>query len=181
MTKIKYYYKRYSNYSVIFFPHKGKIFECYVDSEDLERILNYKYKWYVKKYRDENRYYVNATEYLGIKNGKPKSRTVFLHRFISKASDNEFIDHLDHNTFNNRKSNLRFSDNLLNTKHRKGKNSNNTSGYRNVTWMHGWWRVQLQIDGKNHIFKEKFDDVELAGEFAEKARKKYYKEYSGRG
>lgn len=70
---------------------------------------------------------------------------------------------------------------LYNTKHRKGKNSNNVTGYRNVAYIkrdkHPYW-VQIMINGKNTPLG-KFDDVDEAGEFAERMRQKYYKDFAG--
>ena len=65
---------------------------------------------------------------------------------------------------------------------RSGKNKNNTSGYRNVSYIKGEGKyiVQLQVDGKNKRLGE-FDDVHEAGKFAEEMRKKYYGKYKGAG
>jgi hypothetical protein len=94
----------------------------------------------------------------------------------------EFVDHINHNTLDNGKENLRITSNRYNLKHRKGKNSNNKSGYRNVSWLNSYkkWCVQIQIEGKNTILG-KFDDVDEAGKFAEEMRNKYYGEYAGEG
>jgi hypothetical protein len=50
-----------------------------------------------------------------------------------------------------------------------------------VSLIAGYYRIQLQIEGRNHIFPEKFKDVDKAGKFAEKMRKKYYGKYAGSG
>jgi len=93
---------------------------------------------------------------------------------------NVYIDHINHDTLDNRKSNLRASSNDENTKHRKSKNSNNKSGFRNVAIIKGWYTVQLMIDGKNQSLA-KFKYAEDAGEYAETARQKYYGEFHGNG
>lgn len=71
---------------------------------------------------------------------------------------------------------------LYNTKHRKGKNSNNVSGYRNVTYMKNIkkkpYHVVLMIRGKRTTLG-KFSDVHEAGQFAEEMRQKYYGEFAG--
>jgi hypothetical protein len=93
------------------------------------------------------------------------------------------VDHVLHDGLDNRRSNLRITDNSSNTKNRKSKNSNNTTGYRNVTHVTSDkktpYHVQLQINGKNTVLG-KFADVDKAGKFAKEMRKKYYKEYKGR-
>jgi hypothetical protein len=43
-----------------------------------------------------------------------------------------------------------------------------------VCYIQGIWRVQLQINKRNYLFPEKFEDVYKAGCFAEEMRNKYY-------
>lgn len=150
-----------------------------IDKNKLNSFLNYEYSWHVGFHKGTNDYYVSATKYLGIIGGKPKYILVLLHDFLLDFPDAENIDHKNNNTLDNRLKNLRVSRVRNNLKNRKRKNLNNTSGYRNVSWILGYWRIQLQIEGKNHLFPEKFTDVDEAGEFAEKMRKKYYGEYAG--
>lgn len=92
----------------------------------------------------------------------------------------EKVDHINHNTLDNRRSNLRVTIDDYNLKHRRSKNKNNSSGYRNVTFNKstGKWLVQLQINGKNTRLGE-FEDVHEAGKYAEKMRKIYYGNYAG--
>jgi len=80
---------------------------------------------------------------------------------------------------NTRRSNLRITNQENNLKNRRSKNSNNKSGYRNVCWIDGYWKVQIQIDGKNHRFAENFKGVEEAGKFAELKRQEIYGEFAG--
>ena len=91
------------------------------------------------------------------------------------------IDHINHDTLDNRRNNIRITLYNNNSTNRKGKNSNNKTGFRNVCKIKDWYRVQLQINGKNHLFKEKFDNAENAGIFAEQMRQKYYKDFAGFG
>jgi len=111
-------------------------------------------------------------------NNNQKSKLLLLHRIIMKITNPKIIiDHENFNTLDNRKKNLRIIPCSNNSQHRKSKNSNNKSGYRNVSWNKSInkWVVQLQINGKNTILG-KFDDVEEANLFAIEMRKKYYKE-----
>ena len=92
------------------------------------------------------------------------------------------MDHINHNTLDNRKENLRISEVLENSRHRKGKNKNNTTGYRNVLYIKSNTKhpyiVRLQINGKG-VQLGKFADVHEAGTFAEEMRQKYYGEFAG--
>jgi len=100
---------------------------------------------------------------------------------LADVKDGGDVDHINHNTLDNRKSNLREITTSENTRNRKSKNTNNTSGYRNVCWdkQRDKWMVQLHLEGKNKRLGY-FDDVHEAGEYAEKMRKKYYGEFAGK-
>lgn len=150
-----------------------------IDLEDLERVINYPYTWF-PQYREELRnYYVRCTSYENKKSGK--SSVVFLHKFIMNIDGNEYdVDHINHNTLDNRKCNLRISKHSQNNSNRHGKNRNNKSGYRNVAKSGNWWIVQLQVNGKNtQLGKFPLDKVDEAGKFAEEMRQKYYGEFAG--
>lgn len=138
--------------------------------DDVYDYLN-QWSWYT--YIKEEKYiYATRSE-----NG----RTIWMHKEILQVSDGVLVDHKDGNGLNNQRYNLREADKIKNATNRKTANSNNTSGYRNVSFINGYYRVQLQINGKNHMFPEKFTDADKAGKFAEKMRKKYYGKYAGSG
>jgi hypothetical protein len=105
-------------------------------------------------YKGIKGYYVNATEYMGLVEGKPNYRTVLLHKFITGVYGKTHIDHINNNTLDNREVNLRIIDKSNNAINRATLNENNTSGERNVSWSnrHQKWLVQLQVDGKNTRF-----------------------------
>lgn len=148
-----------------------------IDLEDLDKVLKYPYTWYAKYQYLNKGYYVYASEY----NPETKrSKSIFLHQFIMDANG-KAVDHINGDTFDNRKINLRIAEDSDNSKNRKGKNSNNTSGYRNVSWSKRdkKWVVQMQVD-KKHKTLGSFDDVHEAGKFAEEMRQKYYGEFAGK-
>jgi hypothetical protein len=109
-----------------------------------------------------------------------------LNYFIAEVDTNSnlCVDHINHDTLDNRKCNLRIADTSDNSRHRKGRNRNNVTGYRNVSYIKNckglpYW-VQIMIDGKNTVVG-KFNNPEDAGEYAEKMRKKYYGDFAGNG
>lgn len=161
---------------------KGKMVGKFiVDLEDLEKLKKLDLSWHRALALSTGKYYIYGTIYVSTINGKPKYKRIQVHRFLLNQFDPTIIvDHIDNNPYNNKKSNLRVANKSQNCKNRDSKNSNNTSGYRNVTRMGNWWRVQLQINGKNKLFPEKFEDVHEAGIFAKEMREKYYGEYSGK-
>ena len=98
-------------------------------------------------------------------------------------AEGQDVDHINNNTLDNRKCNLRISEHKHNTRNRHGRNSNNKSGYRNVCWSKGEqkWLVQLQVNGKSTCLgKFPYDELEQAGKFAEEMRQKLYGEYAGK-
>jgi len=151
-----------------------------IDTKKLRKLMDFGHRWHVQWHDDTQTYYAHCTVYRGTIEGKPTYENVTMQTVLFECDVFEMLDHINHNTLDNREQNIRKSLRHQNLKNRKSKNSNNTSGYRNVSWIRGYWRVQLQIDGKNHMFSEKFEDVDLAGDFAEEMRKKYYGDFSGR-
>jgi len=174
-------YKINEDFVIIYLDRKdGSVLETVIDIADFDKILGYKYKWYAKYDPNTNGYYVYSTVYNGSPKRGFKNTTVKLNKYILDYTGSQEIDHIDHNTLNNRKHNLRIALFSENSKHRKDKNSNNKSGYRNVCFINGWYRIQLQVDGKNHRFSEKFENPEEANEFAKAMRQTYYGAYSGK-
>ena len=160
---------------------KGVVINVLIDTEDLDRIKNH--NWcggWRKGY--QNRHYIQYSEYQGTINGKPKYKSILLHKFIMDVWDKRKVDHINHDSLDNTRKNLRVIENKLNLLNRKSKNSNNKSGFRNVSWHErdNRWVVQLQVEGKNTILKRfKKDQLEEAGVYAEEMRQKYYGEYKG--
>lgn len=70
-----------------------------------------------------------------------------MHRFIIQARKKEIVDHINGNTLDNRKSNLRITDVEGNSMNRRI-NKNNTSGYRGVILLpNGKYVAQIRIRG----------------------------------
>lgn len=152
-----------------------------IDLEDLEYVT--KWTWYARYNRSNQCYYATHTVY------DPKIKdtggSVGLQYYLMNRDSNPeyYIDHINHDTLDNRKNNLRVTTNKYNLRNRHSKNSNNTTGYRNVIFNKRRKKkpyvVQLQINGKNKVLGT-FEDVHEAGEFAEEMRQKYYGEFAGK-
>lgn len=148
-----------------------------IDLEDLEKVVGFPYSWFAQYDKDIDNYYAKSSVY---NTDTKRSKPLFLHQFIMDANG-KIVDHKNSNTLDNRKSNLRVVADSNNSKNRKGKNKNNTSGYRNVCWNKNInkWIVQMQIN-KKHTVLGQFDDVHEAGVFAEKMRLQLYGEFAGK-
>ena len=151
-----------------------------IDLEDMEKVINFPYTWWAKYSWANQCYYAMASEYIGTIEGKTKYKIVALHQFV--LDTDKIVDHIEHNTLDNRKSKLRIIEQGNNLKNRKGRNRNNKSGYRNVSWSKSEkkWIVQLQINKKGTVLgKFPEDQLEKAGKFAEQMRQKYYGKFAG--
>jgi hypothetical protein len=170
-------YEIRENYAVIFIENKQKeVFEVKVDVEDINKLIEFDYRWYAWYNKNNQRHYARCSTY----KIKKKMHTIMLHRFVVNADKSDHVDHENHDTLDNQKFNLRVTNRKNNARNRDSKNSNNKSGYRNVCWNKNeeQWMVQLMVDGRNTRLGF-FNDVDKAGQFAEEMRHKYYGEYAG--
>lgn len=165
---------------IIMVSSKGKERITIIDTEELERIKALGMRWYERWDKNTQAYYARSTRWEMI-DGKSKLVSYGLHTLIIDTEKGYYVDHKNHDRLDNRKENLRISTMSENAKNRKSKNSNNTSGYRNVLLdkQTGLWMVKLQIDKKSKTLG-KFVDVHEAGKFAEEMRQKYYGEFAGK-
>lgn len=118
----------------------------------------------------EHYWYVNKRGYVQRTDG------VLLHRFLTKPSDYEVVDHVNHKTTDNRIENLRVCSHTENMRNSR-RYSNNTSGRTGVYKYKDKWRVTITINKKDKhlgVFGT-FDEAVRARELAEI---KYYKEFT---
>jgi hypothetical protein len=168
-------YKTKRNKTEIYLERRnGDIFITIIDTEDLQRLIDLNYCWHVKFNKYTRSFYANTTIYYTDTYGKRKSTTVDMNNLLMNAKTGEVADHINRDTLDNRKMNLRIVDRIKNAINRKGKNINNKSGYRNVFWStkDERWMVTLMINGKSKCFgRFKCEDLDKAGELAEQMRK----------
>ena len=134
----------------------------YFDLEDYDKIKNY--SWSISK----NGYVVAYID--------KDNPVCCLHSLIMKTD--KFVDHINHDKLNNRKSNLREA-----TAAQNGMNKEllfrNTSGVTGVDWMPKIkkWRARIKANGQEiHLgVFDKFDDAVKARKQAEE---KYFGEFS---
>jgi len=120
-------------------------YETIIDDADFENFL--KITWNVRKHEiAKGRIYFQGHIWV---DGKRKTTT--LHRYLMRCTnrDGKYVDHIDGNTLNNSKSNLRVCTNAENCRNQKRK-SNNTSGYKGVSYhkLTGKWQAQIRANGK---------------------------------
>lgn len=105
-------------------------------------------------------------------------KQIFAHRIITDCPDELVVDHINHDTLDNRKSNLRVcthSENMRNMK----KPVRNTSGVKGVYFdkSANRWRAEIKVNGKKTYIGvfEKLDDAKIA---REKAEIEYFGEFA---
>lgn len=167
-------YEIRDDYAIIYINSKKHgLKEVLVDIDSLYKLKELGYRWCVSYSKHINNFYIHGNIYTGGKHVNCSIQTIILDCY-----NGEVIDHVNHDPFDNRKENLRITETKENTKHRKSKNSNNKSGYRNVCCIDGKFIVQLQVNGKNTKLGS-FDDADEAGVFAQQMREMYYGEFAG--
>lgn len=138
-----------------------------VDDADFEKLNQF--KWHAQWSPDTKSFYAYRTDIEGIKE--------FIHRKIMNFPEGMQIDHINHDTLNNTRENLRavtISQNQMN----KRTYSNNTSGCKGVSWCK-WakkWKMSISVNKKtiNKYFTDFFEAV-CARKSAEN---KHYGEYA---
>lgn len=100
-----------------------------------------------------------------------------LHRLIMGIPDC-FVDHKSRNTLDNRKENLRLCNNQQNC-FNQGLSTNNTSGYKGVTYRkdNKLWRARITVNGKKKSLGN-FDTKEEAAERYNQAAIKHHGEFA---
>ena len=143
---------------------QGKV--ALVDDEDYE-YLN-QWKWHVS-----NGNYARRTIY----NFK-LCKALFMHREIMKVSKGLLVDHINGNSLDNRKLNLRICTNSQNLRNRL-KNINNTSGYKGVRLINSTkkWRAQIWLNSK-YYHLGLFNNIKDAARAYNAAAIKYHGEFA---
>lgn len=138
---------------------KGK--ECIVDIDDYENIVLGK-SWHtsaVKRSKGNMFYYARTNIRV---NGKYK--TFLLHRLIMGSPKNMYVDHIDGNTLDCRKTNLRICTNQENGLNRVNREDHH-SKYPGVTRMEGKWVAQFK-QKKIGAYKTEIEAYEAYKEIA---------------
>lgn len=119
-----------------------------IDKDDYERCKNYRWRMVKWTYKNKKERYVVTT-------GSPtKNNMVDLHRFIMGIPKDKVVDHINGNTLDNRKSNLRICRQKDNVRNKTQIQSNNSSG---ITGVYADTRPR----NTNWIAEIKFEDIKI--------------------
>lgn len=135
--------------------------ECLIDTEDVKRVSS---QYWSKQWRD---YWISQRH-------KTQTR---LHRFIMGCSEDFEVDHIDGNTSNNTKANLRKCSHRENSRNIKV-SKNSTTGVTGVAFVKrtNKYMARIKFESKS-IFLGYFDSLEEASRVRQEAEVKYFGEY----
>ena len=130
------------------------------------------------KYVDGFSFFLNEGGYVLFSSRKDGLNNKRLHRIIMNAPDHLQVDHINGDPLDNRKENLRLCNGSENQRN-IGKQSNNTSGFKGVSWHknHGKWYAQIMVDGKLKYLGS-FDDPQIAYQAYCQAATKYHGDFA---
>lgn len=81
-----------------------------------------------------------------------RSKTVYMHRALAGATTGQIVDHIDGNTLNNQRSNLRLTSKSGNAWNLHRGHCDGSSNYVGVSRHRNKWRAQICTNGKSrHI------------------------------
>ena len=150
---------------------KGKI--AIIDDVDFERFGHL--KWTTTTNSAKKRFYAYRGE------PRPKKGHILMHRAIMGIINPHIkVDHMNHNTLDNRRGNLRICTQAQNVAHRGVLDQRNTSGLRGVSWhkQREKWRARIMVDQKE-IHLGLFKDKKSAAASYASANHKYFGSFGG--
>jgi hypothetical protein len=143
------------------FKNKKRIGETIVDKENYNDLI--KYKWSL-----------NTNNYIS---GSINGKKTLLHRYIMNYIGKDYIDHINNNSLDNRKCNLRIvtpAENVMN----KISSKNSTSKYIGVCWhkLKNKWVAGIRLNNKSKYLGTFINEIDAA-KARDIATLKYYGEY----
>jgi hypothetical protein len=164
-------YEVRGNITAIFINNKKLgLVEVLISTNDLELVKSFPNTWFLSCNGHTTNFYA-----VGMTYNEGQRKGVKMHRLIMDAPDNLQVDHMDRNTFNNTRDNLRVVTSALNAQNRS-KTRNNTSGHTGVRWHKpsGKWQVSIQANNKN-IYLGTYTELMDAVKTRKQAEEKYWR------
>lgn len=141
-----------------------------IDEQDLPLIAGY--TWHANSQND----WAYASTYPSRSLG-PRKR-ITMHRMLMGAKAGETVDHINHDTLDNRRCNLRICTLQQNSANSRTK-SNNTSGYIGVSWnkKESMWQAYISVKG-HRMNLGYYETAEDAAYMRDIAAQKYNADYA---
>lgn len=146
----------HDNYAEIILRDKNynETAKAVIDIEDVDKCKQY--KWFLSNVNRRYDSYVVAKD-------KKTRKNIFLHRYLMSYEGKLQVDHLDRNTLNNKKSNLRIV---------SVSENNSNRNFKNTTVYEGSYLARLTRDRIKYYFGS-FKTEEEANNILNEARKTY--------
>lgn len=103
---------------------------CLIDAADWDLVKDYRWHAHSNPRRMKLNWYARA---YGVPDENGVRRSVSMHRFICKPPRQVILDHINGNGLDNRRENLRFSNNSVNQANRVKRSNAISSKYKGVT------------------------------------------------
>ena len=143
--------------------NNNKYLAVLISKDDIDKVNAI--KWHLMYDETINNYYVQGHD----RNVKEKNRkTLRLHRFLLDVPKDKVVDHINRNTLDNRRENLRIVDGIDNAQN-KGFYCNNKSGYKYIYWsnVHNTYKCEIKRY-KKIVFNKSCKDLEKLVEMRDK-------------
>jgi len=144
---------------------QGKV--ALVDDEDYEKLVAMG-SWHAREVSRD--YWIARTQHEG--------KSQMMHRVILNAPIGLEVDHINHNTLDNRRCNIRLCTHAQNGRNRL-KSSGTSSKHKGVHWFKpkGYWQAKIKVNGE-WIFLGYFDDEDAAGRAYNIAARQHFGEFA---
>lgn len=145
----------------------GTVLETLIDTADLEYIASYECRWCATSTSFRSNVPRSPYAKSNLHNGKTQRYTL-LHHILCPIKPGLVVDHINHNTLDNRRSNLRLVSVGFNSFNRSSAQANSNSQVRGVYWNkeRQLWDASVRLHGRRLFFKrfQNFEDARIAVE-----------------
>lgn len=140
-------------------------YSCIVDDADYEFLSQW--SWHV----------LIGSHVYAVRNSEPvngKRRHILMHRVLCNTPDGMDTDHINGNSLDNRRANLRVATRNQNMHNRKP-NAKGSSKYKGVSWhkQHRKWIVNIQVNKVKHFLGLFTDEKEAAMAYERRAKEEF--------
>lgn len=160
-------YRIISDAAIIEIWSKKLLYECKIDTEDLDKVKELGTSWGIA--RSNSSYFMVRT----IKQVNGERKAIGIHNIIMNPPDGMVVDHINGDTLDNRKRNLRTIPRWGNAQNVTKLLRNNRSGVRGVSWYKSLnkWRAKATLNNKDYHLGY-YDSLEEAEKTAREFRRK---------
>lgn len=151
--------------NITFYSETHGSYITVIDDIDYERLKNLKsMTWSVVKKRGKIYFSKSFSK-----------KRIELHRWIMGEPKGKYVDHINGNTLDNTRKNLRICSNATNLRNANHIRPNNTSGFSGV-WFRTYsnkWVAEIKVNYKK-IYLGSFENIEDAAKARKQAEIKYF-------